>query len=121
MSGNTEDVEGRTKRIRIKKTDKFLEDTHRNKKQQIVTDIAVEDDLPFCSYVLQMLMKHKSAYLFNYPINPERDGVPNYFQVIKHPMDLSTVQEKYNRGDYKTAAEAHADINLIWSNSLLFN
>lgn len=98
MSGNTEDVEGRTKRIRIKKTDKFLEEPHRSKKQQIGTDVPVEEDLPFCSYIITQLLKHKNAYLFNYPISPERDGVPNYFQVVKHPMDLSTVQTKLNQG-----------------------
>ena len=36
-------------------------------------------------------------------------------------MDLSLVLDKFNNGDYKTASEVHADINLIWFNGLLYH
>ena len=36
-------------------------------------------------------------------------------------MDLSTVETNLNNGVYRSAAEFHAHINKIWSNSYTFN
>lgn len=44
---------------------------------------------------------------------------PNYYEVIKNPMDLSIVQKKI--GKYRTFQEFKADLDLIWSNCLEFN
>ena len=52
---------------------------------------SVEDDFGHCSFILTQLKKHKSAYPFLIPVDPKRDGVLNYFDVVKEPMDLSTI------------------------------
>ena len=36
-------------------------------------------------------------------------------------MDLSTVESNLTNGNYRAAAEFHAHINKIWSNSYTFN
>jgi transcription initiation factor TFIID subunit 2 len=41
---------------------------------------------------MRSLMKDPNAYLFNRPVDPIKDGVPDYFQVIEHPMDFGTIK-----------------------------
>ncbi|KAH0787435.1 Bromodomain containing protein [Histomonas meleagridis] len=59
--------------------------------------------------------------MFAQPVNPVRDGCPNYFKIVKNPMDLGTVMKKLTENQYKSVAEWKADVNLVWSNSLLYN
>ena len=42
--------------------------------------------------ILDALLQHKFAAVFAHPVNPALDGVPDYFQRIRHPMDLDTVR-----------------------------
>lgn len=41
--------------------------------------------------------------------------------VIKKPMDLGTVLKKVKAGSYKTKTQFSDDLELIWSNCLLYN
>lgn len=43
----------------------------------------MDDDMSSCFYVINQLKKHKNAYPFLNPVDPIRDEVPNYFDVIK--------------------------------------
>jgi Bromodomain len=71
--------------------------------------------------ILKKLMNHKVAYWFSMPVDPVRMGIPNYLNVIKHPMDFSTIKKRLNAGIYQGEEEFAADVRLIFSNSLLFN
>ncbi len=44
---------------------------------------------------------------------------PDYYEVIKKPMDLRIVQKKI--GKYNTFEEFKADLDLIWNNCLEYN
>jgi Bromodomain len=44
------------------------------------------------------LFKHPAAAPFVEPVNPELHGCPDYFSVIKEPMDLSLIQTKLDDG-----------------------
>lgn len=44
-----------------------------------------------CYNILTQLKKHKSSYPFLQPVDPKLDGAYNYLDIIKEPMDLSTV------------------------------
>ena len=59
--------------------------------------------------------------VFGKPINWEKMGISNYPQVIKHPMDLSTVENKLNDGLYGTQYEFAKDMRLIYQNCCIFN
>jgi len=52
---------------------------------------------------------------------PTRDELPEYYEVIKKPMDLEMVQRKIHKDQYKTVDAMAGDINLIVENCLLFN
>ncbi|KAF9963314.1 Transcriptional activator spt7, partial [Modicella reniformis] len=46
---------------------------------------------------------------------------PDYFQVIKHPMDLGTVLKKLKSFAYQSKSQFANDLYLIYSNCLLYN
>jgi len=47
--------------------------------------------------------------------------VQDYFEVVEHPMDLSTIREKLNLGKYADPWECINDIQLMFDNAWLYN
>lgn len=50
--------------------------------------------------------------------------VPNYYKIIKHPMDLTLVKRKLQRKHplhYKSTTEFVSDVRLVFSNCAKFN
>ncbi|KAM0752244.1 hypothetical protein T439DRAFT_299983 [Meredithblackwellia eburnea MCA 4105] len=47
--------------------------------------------------------------------------VPTYYDVIKHPMDWSTMREKLDRQQYLTATDFRDDYDLVINNARRFN
>lgn len=74
-----------------------------------------------CGKVLNALKRNENSGPFLEPVDPIALGVPTYFDVIKNPMDLSTVEFKLKSHEYETPDEFIADVRLIWSNAMLFN
>ncbi|KAK7206753.1 hypothetical protein BZA70DRAFT_275004 [Myxozyma melibiosi] len=66
---------------------------------------------------LRAYTEHSTAFLNK--VN-KRDA-PNYFNIIKHPMDLSTVMKKLKALQYRSKQEFVDDLMLIWNNCLEFN
>lgn len=79
------------------------------------------DSFKRCHKILGLLKKHQYAPPFLVPVDPVALGIPTYFEVIKTPMDLSTVELKLKNMDYDTPEQFEEDIRLIWSNAMLFN
>lgn len=81
-------------------------------------------ELRFCGNVLKELMskKHESFnFPFLQPVDPVALNCPSYFKVIKNPMDLGTIQEKFNSNQYETADDFEADVRLVFKNCYKFN
>jgi len=45
-----------------------------------------------CQTLLKSLMTHKFGWPFNQPVDPIALNIPDYFDVIKQPMDLGTIK-----------------------------
>ncbi|KAK5631423.1 hypothetical protein RRF57_007137 [Xylaria bambusicola] len=58
---------------------------------------------------------------FLQPVDPVALNIPNYFKVIKKPMDLARMTEKNYDGEYKTMKDLEKDMKLIVHNSEIFN
>ena len=56
---------------------------------------------------------------FTYPV--QESDAPHYFDVISSPIDLTTMIEKEKRGEYKSAEEIDADVDLMLRNCLIYN
>ena len=66
---------------------------------------------------LRNYTEHSTAFLSKVS---KRDA-PDYYDVIKHPMDLGTMQKKVKAGQYKSKKQFAHDLDLIWDNCLLYN
>ena len=81
-------------------------------------------ELRFAEHVLDEIRGAKLSslnHVFQLPVDPVALNIPNYRQVIKHPMDLSTMVQKMKSGQYGTANEFKKDFDLMIKNCLLFN
>jgi hypothetical protein len=74
-----------------------------------------------CGNILRKLMDHKSGWLFNKPVDPVLFKIPDYFDVIHHPMDLGTVKKKLASKQYVSTDEFAADVRLTFSNAMKYN
>ncbi|PVU98872.1 hypothetical protein BB559_001219 [Furculomyces boomerangus] len=71
--------------------------------------------------ILKKIATHKSAGPFLRPVDPISDGCPDYFDVIKSPIDLSTIQARIEEGKYAQLSDFSADVELMFSNCFKFN
>ncbi|KAF2121764.1 transcriptional activator spt7 [Lophiotrema nucula] len=69
--------------------------------------------------VLMELKAGEHAHPFLQRVN-KRDA-PDYYTVIKHPMDIGTMMKKLKQLQYKSKKEFVDDLMLIWSNCLKYN
>ncbi|KAL9232451.1 hypothetical protein vseg_007562 [Gypsophila vaccaria] len=74
-----------------------------------------------CSDLLQKLRKHKHGWVFNVPVDVKRLGLRDYFDIIKHPMDLGTVKTRLTNNWYKTPREFAEDVRLTFHNAMTYN
>ncbi|RDW62869.1 hypothetical protein BP5796_11171 [Coleophoma crateriformis] len=81
-------------------------------------------ELKFCEHVLTELKKQKYWSFtgpFLQPVDPVALGVPNYFSIIKTPMDLQTITDRLNQGQYQKSKDFESDVRLIFANCYKFN
>uniref|UniRef100_A0A673A2D9 ATPase family AAA domain-containing protein 2 n=1 Tax=Sphaeramia orbicularis TaxID=375764 RepID=A0A673A2D9_9TELE len=73
----------------------------------------------FLRDVTNRLSQDKRFKAFTKPVDLEE--VPDYAEVIKKPMDLSTVLSNIDLHRYGTVKEFLQDVDLIWQNALEYN
>ncbi|KAH9508111.1 ATPase AAA domain-containing protein 2B [Bulinus truncatus] len=73
----------------------------------------------FLRDVLNKLGSDKKFSIFAKPVNIE--NAPDYYEIIEHPMDLSTMMGKIDLHEYGTVKAFMNDIDLICSNALEYN
>ncbi|CAI0456789.1 unnamed protein product [Linum tenue] len=74
-----------------------------------------------CVNLLQRLMSHQFAYVFNIPVDVVKLNIPDYFTIVKHPMDLGTIKSRLMSGLYSSPLEFAEDVRLTFSNAMLYN
>ncbi|SNX84333.1 related to TAF2 - component of TFIID complex [Melanopsichium pennsylvanicum] len=74
-------------------------------------------DLTACRNTLKKLMQSKHASIFLKPVDPVRDQATDYFDVIEDPMDLGSILNKLDSGQYKDRHELRADFELMIRNA----
>lgn len=81
-------------------------------------------ELKFCEFVLDQLRSPRNAAInsiFIAPVDPVALNIPHYRNIIKNPMDLSTMAQKLKQGQYSKANEFKKDLELMVENCLTFN
>jgi bromodomain-containing factor 1 len=81
-------------------------------------------ELKFAEHVLEEIRGPKYAAqnsVFLAPVDPVALNIPNYRQIVKHPMDLGTMTQKMKQGLYGKASDVKKDFDLMIENCILFN
>ncbi|TDH69708.1 hypothetical protein CCR75_006457 [Bremia lactucae] len=73
----------------------------------------------FLGQVLHYCCSQKMYTPFYVPVDPV--AVPNYYLIVKRPMDLSTIRDKLNDKEYTCFEQFMDDIQLIVRNANVFN
>ena len=73
----------------------------------------------FLQRILELLIEYDKNKTFAYPVDPIQ--VPNYYNIIKEPMDFSKIQTRINELYYQNFDQFELDIKLIISNCMQFN
>ncbi|KEH33837.1 DNA-binding bromodomain protein [Medicago truncatula] len=76
-------------------------------------------DRKILEVILDKLQKKDTYGVFAEPVDPEE--LPDYHDVIEHPMDFATVRKKLANGAYPTLEQLESDIFLICSNAMKYN
>lgn len=80
----------------------------------------MEEDVKTDMYkVLEQLKAHEDAWPFMDPV--EEDYAPNYYSVIRRPMDLQRMEDRLDQGYYTDFSMFQFDFNLIVKNCRLYN
>ncbi|OHT13580.1 hypothetical protein TRFO_03342 [Tritrichomonas foetus] len=80
-----------------------------------------QDSAEHAIQIMERLAQRPCAKPFLLPVDPVRDMVPNYYQVITNPIDISLVIEKLLLNKYALVDDWIKDIHLIRDNAKLFN
>ena len=57
---------------------------------------------------------------FRDPVEPDEDGVPDYLDKVKRPMDLMTIKSKMDDKGYRDEGEFAADVRQIFTNCFTY-
>ncbi|XP_045074916.1 nucleosome-remodeling factor subunit BPTF-like isoform X6 [Coregonus clupeaformis] len=69
--------------------------------------------------ILRSLQAHKMAWPFLEPVDP--NDAPDYYGVIKEPMDLSTMEDRLQKRYYIKLTEFVADMTKVFDNCRYYN
>ena len=70
-------------------------------------------------HLLNDMQNNSNAWPFQQPVN--KDEVLDYYDVIKEPMDLATMEEKHEKDLYPTPEDFIRDAKLIFDNCRKYN
>ncbi|CAG8477562.1 1028_t:CDS:2 [Ambispora gerdemannii] len=75
----------------------------------------------YCANIIKSLKQYKHVGPFLDPVDPIKLNVPDYFDIIKTPMDLGTVERRLNNCEYESTMDFAADVRTIFNNCYVYN
>jgi E1A/CREB-binding protein len=74
-----------------------------------------------CLDILRGLQTHKNGWVFATPVDPVELGLHDYFEIVKKPMDLGTIQRKLETGTCHSLGQFKSDVRLTFENAMKYN
>ena len=74
-----------------------------------------------CFEIVQNLKRHALSGPFIQPVDPVALNLPDYLEVVKDPIDLSTVERNLKAGVYNNSQQFANDVRRIWLNAFTYN
>ncbi|EAX98181.1 Bromodomain containing protein [Trichomonas vaginalis G3] len=75
----------------------------------------------YCENITNKYLNHDLAIPFLQPVDEVRDGAVGYHDIIKHPMDLTTLHNNLKANKYTKSEEWKTDFLRIWANAIEYN
>ena len=69
--------------------------------------------------VLETALSNGSSWPFKEPVDVNL--APDYYQVIRNPMDIATMREKNRKREYRSLEDLKDDFKLMFDNCLFYN
>jgi hypothetical protein len=74
-----------------------------------------------CARVLKRVRKSDKSWPFWEPVDPAKEGLDDYCEVIAKPMCLDIVEAALNADQYQSADEFVGDMRLVFENAMQYN
>ncbi|XP_020831138.1 bromodomain testis-specific protein [Phascolarctos cinereus] len=71
--------------------------------------------------VLKALWQHSFSWPFQQPVDAAKLKLPDYYSIVKKPMDLSTIKKRLEHKYYVKASECVDDLKTMFTNCYLYN
>ncbi|XP_071202044.1 bromodomain testis-specific protein isoform X5 [Salvelinus alpinus] len=71
--------------------------------------------------VVKALWRHNFSWPFRMPVDAVGLHIPDYYTIIKTPMDLSTIKKRLQNNYYCKALECIQDFNKLFTNCYVYN
>jgi hypothetical protein len=74
-----------------------------------------------CLPIVKRLREHENGWIFCEPVDPIELGLPDYYDVVEHPMDLDLVTKKLENLVYWDITSFRKDTRLVFENAIIYN
>ena len=86
---------------------------------------SAKQKLRFCDDLLTRMLSGPGFWTrlvgpFREPVHPSSEGIPDYFDKVKRPMDLGTIKANLDNRQYKAPEEFLADMRQIFLNAYTY-
>lgn len=71
--------------------------------------------------LINKLMESEYGWTFNNPVDPVQWNIPDYFEIIKCPMDLGTIKKRLENEHYNSVEAFAGDVRLVFENCIAYN
>ncbi|XP_076846561.1 bromodomain testis-specific protein isoform X2 [Brachyhypopomus gauderio] len=71
--------------------------------------------------VVRTLWRHQFSWPFRQPVDAVQLNIPDYYTIIKKPMDLNTIKKRLENNYYWKSLECIEDFNTMFTNCYVYN
>mmetsp|Transcript_7873 Transcript_7873/g.15234 ORF Transcript_7873/g.15234 Transcript_7873/m.15234 type:complete len:404 (+) Transcript_7873:8004-9215(+) len=71
--------------------------------------------------LISAIWRAPHAWIFHEPVDPIKLNIPDYFEIVKNPMDLGTIKKKLNNNAYESLDRFIGDVEQVFTNCRLYN
>jgi hypothetical protein len=71
--------------------------------------------------IINHLWKQNGAWIFHSPVDVVAFNIPDYYDIVKYPIDFGSIKRKLNTNAYLSSQEFVHDVQCVFSNCIHYN
>ena len=100
---------------------KLISEVRKNRSKWASEDKMGQEELYEAAEKVLQELKAMTEYSGPFLNRVNKREAPDYYSIIKHPMDIGTMMKKLKNFQYKSKKDFVDDLHLIWQNCLRYN